>query len=439
MKLSRIFGGLFVTAVSLGACSLSLPSEAKTPGSTQSSPTAPTKHSVAVVEGKASATLVERSNDFGFKLFKENLKAKKTANVVISPISLTIALQMATNAATGQTQTEMLDALSLSGIELNAINAFNKQYMQEVARIKPPEILEIANGLFVHKNFDLSTSFAATLKDNFDATTQAVDFATDESVKVINQWVARNTHDKISRILSKPLPDLRLLIANAVYFKGKWFNQFKPVNTKPQAFHGLGGETKVPMMHQGGSYLYSENDDVQCISLPYASAADKAKREGVYDAGPNHTRMLIILPRQGHLPAVEQKLSAPWFQGVVTALHHAKGSIALPRFKLEYEDLENDALKALGMKRAFTEQSEITKASASGEPLMISMVLHKTFMEVNEEGTEAAAVTAVMMTPTCVVQEPPPFQMVVDRPFFLAIQDAGGRILFLGRIGEIKS
>jgi serine protease inhibitor len=443
MKLSRVFLGLAVGALSSGGNSLSLPSAAETlavsPKSSQTTHiNRSTKQAIGVADVKASTTLIERSNDFGFKLFKENLKAKQTANVVISPISLTIALQMAASAATGQTQTEMLNALSLSGIELDVINAFNKQYMLKVALIKPPETLEIANGLFVHKNFDLSPSFAAKLKDNFNATTQAVDFATGESVKLINGWVARNTHEKIEGILSEPMPDLRLLIANAVYFKGKWFNQFKLANTKPQVFHGIGSEAKVPMMNQGGSYLYSENDDIQCISLPYASAADKEKREGVYDAGPNHSRMVIILPRQGRMLAVEEKLSSAWFQGVVASLHQAKGWIALPRFKSEYKALENDALKALGMKCAFTEHSKITKASASGEPLMISIVLHKTFMEVNEEGTEAAAVTAVMMVPACVVVEPPPFKMVVDRPFFLAIQDDSGRILFLGRIGEIK-
>jgi serpin B len=216
---------------------------------------------------------------------------------------------------------------------------------------------------------------------------------------------------------------MMLYLINAIYFKGDWTRQFDKTKTSDQPFHLLDGSTKpVPLMTQGGTFTYLKNDSFQAVSLPY---------------GNGRLSMLVFLPASGSsLQAFEQSLNETNWQTWNSQFHNAEGALKLPRFSMDYELSLNQTLKALGMSTAFDSKAADFSAMGSGsERFYISEVKHKTFLEVNEEGTEAAAATSVGMGTTAIRPGDTKFNMVVDRPFFIAIRDnTTGSVLFMGAI-----
>jgi serine protease inhibitor len=373
---------------------------------------------------KTDTKIVESNNKFGFKLFSEVLKGDiSEKNIFISPSSVAIALAMTYNGASGSTQQAMAKTLELQGMNLSEINSFYAATLKELLDNQDAKVqLKIANSLWANQDVKFKPDFLQRTQDFYQAKVSNLNFQDSTATSIINNWVKDNTGGKINQIVEKLEPNQVLFLINAIYFKGNWSNEFDKKQTAQYPFHITPGRQKQHlMMSQTGDYKYYENQQFQAVSLPYG----KDGKVSFY----------IFLPKQNsNLKAFSQNLNVENWEKWMTQFNQQKGFIRLPRFKTEYDVTLNNALKALGMEEAFTNKANF---SGMGRNFAISQVKHKTFVEVNEEGTEAAAATSVGMVATSLRQEPEPFRMIVDRPFFCAIRDnQTGSILFMGSIIE---
>jgi serine protease inhibitor len=373
--------------------------------------------------------LVEANTQFGFKLFEEILKQDAGKNIFVSPLSAGLALTIAYNGASGTTQAAMAEALELQGISLEQVNSSNAQLKTLLENPEPEVELTIANSLWANEDFSFKSEFIQTSQDFYQAQVTNLDFSDPNSPGIINSWVNENTNGKIPQIVNNIKPEDVLFIINAIYFKGSWTREFDKNQTANYPFYLSSGEQKQhPMMSQSGSYRYYENEEFQAVSLPYGESG----RLSLY----------LFLPKQNSsLTAFYESLNAENWEQWMTQFYEQTGFVRLPRFKMEYDISLNEALKALGMEVAFRDTADFSGMSEIGNLFKISEVRQKTFVEVNEEGTEAVAVTGIGLFPV-VAYIPPqePFQMIVDRPFFAAIRDnQTGSILFMGSIEDPQS
>ncbi|WP_017651589.1 serpin family protein [Fortiea contorta] len=365
--------------------------------------------------------IVDASNKFGFKLFSEVRKNDSgETNSFISPSSVAIALAMTYNGASGSTQQAMAKTLELQGISLPEINSAYAAFKTVLENPDPQIQLTIANSLWADKDASFRPDFLQKAQEFYKAQVTTLNFQDAAAPNIINKWVSDNTQGKIDKIVGTLDPEQVLFLINAIYFKGQWTDKFDKKQTANYPFNTTSGQQKQQqMMSQNGEYLYHENDKFQAVSLPYG----KDGKISFY----------IFLPKQNsNLQAFEQSLNSENWEKWMTQFRKRDGFIRLPRFKTDYEVTLNDALKALGMEEAFSSKANF---SGMGKNLAISEVKHKTFVEVNEEGTEAAAATSVGIVATSLREKPQPFRMIVDRPFFCAIRDhQTGSILFMGSI-----
>ncbi|MCC5614528.1 serpin family protein [Nostoc sp. CHAB 5836] len=371
---------------------------------------------------KIDAKIVESSNKFGFKLFSEVLKNDRGENnIFISPSSVAIALAMTYNGASGSTQQAMAKTLELQGINLPEINSSYAATLKQLLDNSDRKVqLNIANSLWANRDVSFEPDFLQRIQYFYKAKVSNLNFQDAAAPSIINNWVKENTSGKINKIVEKIEPNQVLFLINAIYFKGKWSNEFDKNQTAPYPFYITSGRQKQhPMMSQNGDYRYYESNQFQAVSLPYG-------KDGKFS-------FYIFLPKQNsNLNAFYQNLSIKNWEKWMTQFNKQKGFIRLPRFKTEYDITLNDALKTLGMEEAFSNKANFSRM---GKNFAISEVKHKTFVEVNEEGTEAAAATSVGIVTTSLRQEPEPFRMIVDRPFFFAIRDnQTGNVLFMGSI-----
>ena len=374
---------------------------------------------------------VERSiaaadNQFGLNLYKAAAAESKKANILISPLSVALALQMTVNGAGGTTRQEMLDALKLGSTSLDDANNANADLLKKLTGKTAGQILDIANAIFVKSGLQLQPTMQTSMQSDYHAKMTNVDFASPSALSQINGFVNEATHGKIPSILSRTSNDMRLVLVNAVYFKGTWAVPFEKSATADQDFHASTGKLKVPMMHRSGEMNYFESADLQAVALPYAGY---------------RTRMAIILPATGKLDAWESSLDFNQLNHVLSSMRSRPGALSVPRFKIEWSADLISSLKALGVKEAFDPHgADFTNMAKTVERLYISLVIHKTYMDFNEEGTEAAAATAVGIVAACARPQPEqPFNMVVDRPYYIALQDVQtGAIIFFGRINNPK-
>ena len=371
---------------------------------------------------KTDTKIVESSNKFGFKLFSEVLKKDQDQkNVFISPSSVAIALAMTYNGASGTTQLAIAKTLELQGLNLSEINSSYAAALKQLLENSDPKVqLKIANSLWAKQNFSFQPDFIQRIQYFYQAKVSNLNFQDRAAPNIINNWVKENTNGKIAQIIEKIEPSQVLFLINAIYFKGKWSKEFDKSQTAQYPFYTTSGKPKQhPMMSQSGDYRYYESKQFQAVSLPYG-------KDGKFS-------FYIFLPKQNsNLKAFYQNLSVENWDKWITQFSKQKGFIRLPRFKSEYDVTLNDALKTLGMEEAFSSKANFSRM---GKNLSISEVKHKTFVEVNEEGTEAAAATSVGITLTSSISIERPFEMIVDRPFFCAIRDnQTGRVLFMGSI-----
>lgn len=369
-----------------------------------------------------SYDLRAESARFGFGLFRQVAAQDSGSNVVLSPVSAKLALAMAYNGAVGDTAQAMAKVLDLEGMGLDEVNGQLGNLMTSLEQADEDVLLEIANSLWAIGRYQLAPDFEERCRDSYDAEVASLDFGDPGSLQRINSWVKEKTHEKINRIADRLDPESVLMLINAVYFNGKWALPFDPELAEDGDFHLPGGTTvTVPLMHGRDEFSYYENEDVQAVSLPY---------------GKGRMSMYVALPREGSdhgafLQGLDENVWQAWMDG----FYDREGELALPRFRVEYEKVLNDALTAMGMGPAFTGGFTGMVAQGSDEELFISTVLQKTCVDVSEEGTEAAAVTSVEMQATAVMPSQEPFEMIVDRPFFFAIRDnQTGALLFMGSI-----
>ena len=367
--------------------------------------------------------VVAANTKFGFKLYKEILKQDSNKNVFVSPTSVAIALSMTYNGASGETQQAMAKALELQGIALPTVNQANNALKASLQNADPDVQLSIANSLWAKQGFTFKPDFIERNRQFYGAKVTELDFASSDASRTINNWVKENTRGKIEQIIDQIKPNDALFLINAIYFKGSWTDKFKKSQTADLPFYLSDGSQKQhPMMSQSGEYQYYDNETFQAISLLY---------------GKGRMSLYVFLPKKNtNIEAFQQQLTAENWQQWMNQFGMQNGSIQLPRFKLDYDIQLNTALEALGMESAFSDEANFSNMTSSS--VAINEVKHKTFVEVNEEGTEAAAATSVTV-PTMARVPTEPFQMVVDRPFFCAIRDnRTGTILFMGSIREPK-
>jgi serine protease inhibitor len=383
--------------------------------------TSPTSRELTLAEKQ----LVESDNKFGFKLFKEINKTEKDKNVFISPLSVSMALGMTYNGADGSTKEAMETTLELSGLTIQEVNESYQSLIDLLAGLDPKVIFEIANSIWYRLDYFLpEEEFINLCETYFDAEVRGLDFNNPDAADTINAWVNENTNGKIEEIVDKPIdPAIVMFLINAIYFKGTWTYEFDEDETKDDWFYLLDGSKKAcKMMEQGGEYNYFSNDDFQAIDLPY---------------GDGDFSMTIFLPHPGkNIDSLIAEFDEENWDNWINSFSKDSVNIYIPKFKLEYELELKDVLTALGMGIAFVPyQADFTKMY-SGGGVWIDKVKHKTFVEVNEEGTEAAAVTSVEMGFTSVGPSRG-FVMRVERPFVFVIRENHSQtILFMGKIVE---
>ena len=374
---------------------------------------------------KKTATLdtkvVAANTKFGFKLFSEIFKKDSKDNIFLSPSSVAIALAMTYNGASGSTQQGMAKALELQGMSLEEINSSNAALKALLENPDPKVQLTIANSLWANKNTSFKSEFIQRNRNFYKAKVTNLDFKDSRSSGVINTWVNENTRGKINKIVEAIEPSQVLFLINAIYFKGNWKSEFDKNQTAEYPFYIASDKQKQhPMMSQTGDYSYFENEQFQAVNLPYG----KDGKISFY----------VFLPKQNNSEAFYQNLNSDNWEKWMAQFSKQEGFVRLPRFKMNYDITLNDALSSLGMGEAFSARANF---SAMGKNLAMSQVKHKTFIEVNEEGTEATAATSVGIVATSAVEKPKPFRMIVDRPFFCAVRDnQTGSVLFMGSIVE---
>lgn len=362
-------------------------------------------------------------NGFGFKLFGQLLQTNKDKNILISPVSLTLALAMTYNGAKEETATAIQKTLGVAGKSPSDMNQLNQTLLKSLTNLDPKVKMALANSLWVKQGVELKEEFKKISEESYGAKVTAVDFANAKTASDINGWVKANTGDQIDNIVTPPIdPQTALFLLNAIYFKGTWTMAFDPTKTtRAGEFTSSNGKkSAVPLMSQKSHYSYYEGDDYQAVRLPYGDSEAMS--------------MVIFLPQNGQ--PVEQ---FPWSEKWVEwhdKFSVREGNILLPQFKVEYDVTLKEALTALGMGIAFEEGKAnfggIAKLSKE-ENLYISQVKHKTFVEVNEEGTEAAASTQVEFRTRGMA--PAPFVMEITHPFLFVIQEEKDhQVLFMGAI-----
>ena len=325
--------------------------------------------------------------------------------------------------AAGETEQAMTNTLQLQGLGSESINPGYAGLRYALQTSDPKVTLTIANSLWARQGVPFKQDFLERNAEHFGAEISTLDFTDPNTLTTINQWVNTNTNGKIQKILDEINQDLVLFLINAIYFKGTWQTEFDPARTRDDIFHlATGSEKQVPMMTRTGDYPYYENYDAmfQAISLPY---------------GDGRMSMYIFLPyRESDLNTFLDSLNSEDWENWIAEFHEQEIFLSMPKFKLEYEKMLNSPLQSLGMEIAFAPNgadfSRMADLEALGQNLYIGDVLHKAVVEVNEEGSEAAAVTSIGIRAT---SAPPAF--IANRPFFFAIRDNETKtVLFMGTV-----
>jgi serpin B len=367
--------------------------------------------------------LAAADNAFAFKLLKQLAQDQPAANIFISPYSAATVLQMVGAGAAGQTRTEMQQVLGTTGLSADAVGAANKKIAELLRHGNTNVILTMANGIWYRQGSPVKPEFIAYNQRFYGCTLGAFNVNDPHAKDALNAWASAQTQGRITQIADDNMfavDQPRLFLANAVYFKGKWSEPFKVADTKDRSFHLRGGGEKViPMMTQAKTFTYRRGTGYQAVRLPY-EGENLAMYVFLPDPDSSPEKLL------GHLSGdTWQRITKPGFS-------EKAGTLVLPRFNLEYSVELGGPLRALGMKKAFDPGGADFSGIAGG--VDISSARQKTYVEVKEEGTEAAAVTGIMLSDAAAPMPPAnPFQMIVDRPCFFLIGDhQTGTILFLG-------
>ncbi len=363
--------------------------------------------------------LAAGTNAFGFHLLHQ-LTAKQPGNVFFSPFSISQALLLTLNGAGGQTQKDLARTLGLTALSQDQINAANALLLPFIANPDPKVEVSVANALWANHGVVFNPAFQERTRRFYNAQATTLDFGSPAASAAINGWVSQNTQGKITQIVSQTdLAQSEAVLTNAVYFHGTWQSPFDKNETTEGPFFLASRRTKtVPLMSQTKTFPYLNTPKFQVVSLPY---------------GKGRISLVIFLPKPGtSLSAAVSGLNGSSVNQVIGAMKPAKLSIILPRFRADYTVNLNAPLSALGMGSAFSPGADFSPMGLRGA--QINAVIHKAVLEVDEEGTIAAASTSVMIQCKYFV---PKTVVRVDHPFFCAIRDqVTGDILFEGVIQD---
>ncbi|WP_346863005.1 serpin family protein [uncultured Draconibacterium sp.] len=369
-----------------------------------------------------SAQLVEAGNEFGLDLFRRIYAGEmKYDNIMVSPLSVSVALAMTYNGANNETKTAMEQTLKVYGLTPDDINKSYSNLIAALQSLDPKVVLEIANAIFYREGFSVEKDFVTINQEYYDAKVEALDFSSANAVKTINNWVADKTHDKIDKIIDQISGDQVMFLLNAIYFNGIWQNEFDKNDTQDRAFHMENSSTlNVATMQKTDAVPYVANSLFSAVKLPY---------------GAGNYNMYVFLPTEDKsveniVDELDETTWTSWMESFTDTLNI---DLKLPKLKYEYELKLNEVLSDMGMGIAFTGAADFTGINKGGN-LKIDYVKHKTFIDVNEKGTEAAAVTVVAIELTSVMPSQN-IQFDVNRPFFYAITEKDtGAILFMGTV-----
>lgn len=370
-----------------------------------------------------NSKVTEADNQFGLDLFGRLVAEEPGENIFISPVSIATALAMTANGADNNTKTQIYQTLGFGGMDRDEINESFKTLLEYLVTLDPKVATKIANSIWYNNRYSFAEAFLQTNQTFFDARISGLDFSDDGSADIINGWVSENTNDLIKNIIEKPIdPSIVMFLINAIYFKGTWTYQFETDSTETRNFTNQDGSiSEVDMMR--GTFLLNrfKNDDLSMVELPY---------------GNEKYSMLLLLPNLStDINQLVAGLNHESLNSWVDGLSEDTTILGLPRFKMEYEKKLNDILIDMGMPDAFIEGLADFSLIRPENDLFISKVKHKSFVEVNEEGTEAAAVTVVVIATS---SNGGPLSFYVDRPFLFLIRDReSGTILFIGKAGQM--
>lgn len=362
-------------------------------------------------------------NKFAFNFFKTVSSNEKKENLFISPLSASLALAMTTNGAANNSLKEMKATLGFEEYSLEEMNGYYKKLVDGLLAVDNTTQLGIANSVWAHQGFPVEKDFIDVNKNMYNAEVRNLDFFSAGAVDIINGWCSDKTNQRIPKVIEEISGDARLFLINALYFKGIWKSRFDKANTRKGEFTTISGaKNNVDLMYQLCETPYTEGEGIQILELPYGNEAFS---------------MVVLLPTEEYdVNHVMEQLTPENWDLWMKRLYTQTVDVKLPKFKLEYERKLNKDLMEMGMVEPFSPLSaDFSKMSP--QQLYIAFVQQNTFVEVNEEGTEAAAVTVVGMENTAAPSEPQVIPFHVNRPFVFVIKEKStGAILFMGKMGR---
>jgi serpin B len=364
--------------------------------------------------------VIDSANKFAFDLFVPIVAEKKgSENIMISPFSISSALSMVLNGAAGETFDAVRNTLRYDGKTLQEINETYLKLMKEMIPVDKRVTMEIANSVWVEKRLIVKQPYIDALKTWYLAEARDIDVTDPGAVDMVNNWIEEKTHDKIQDMLDDLSPDLAMLLINAIYFNGKWRYQFDAKDTRNKSFYLTPSETvQVPMMYQEEKFAVTHTGNATLAELPY---------------GQGNYSMVVMLPDENvSLASAAATLNAKdwalWMQRLSNGTTEVQ--LSLPKFEYEYKRELNDDLTALGMGIAFSDFADFS--NITDQRILISRVLHQTFIKTDEEGTEAAAATVVEFVFTSM---PMTTVVNINRPFLYFIRETTtGTIVFMGQV-----
>lgn len=366
--------------------------------------------------------LIESGNAFAFDIFSQVLKsAGENENVMISPLSISYALSMTVNGANGDTRDAMLEALRLKGISVDAINSSYKNLTKALLSVDKRVLMSIANSVWIENDFTAKKTFTDILTDYYDADAETFDINDASAPDKINTWIEDNTNGLIKKMIEKLNDNTVMLLINAIYFKGKWKSQFDESKTIQMPFYKSAvNQINVPMMKQKTDFSVYEGNGFILAEFPY---------------GQGNFVMDVILPdEQGGLSNTIASVSDDSFTSWLSQMNERETDVSFPRFKYGFKKTLKEVLTDMGMGIAFTDGADLSNITDQYD-LLINEVTHQTFIETNEEGTEAAAATVVDIGLTSM----PPAALVfkMDHPFIYIIRETTtNSIIFMGRVAD---
>jgi serine protease inhibitor len=369
-----------------------------------------------------SAEIIEADKAFGFELFQEVYNLSEEDNLMISPLSVSYALGMAYNGAAGTTLEAFRDVLHFEGLTNQEVNESYKDLMGQLVTLDDNVKFSIANSIWYRLGFEVLSEFITTNQEYFDAAVEEIDFADPQTLEMINQWIEDKTNGKIKDMLDYIPGDAVMYLINAIYFNAKWKYKFEKDKTYEDNFFLADGSGHLTdYMIVNGDFNYTSNEDFSAVELPYGDSAFS---------------MVVMLPSgdktvSGLVASLDAEHWDSWFENS----NMTSVQVELPKFKYEFKKLLNDPLCNLGLGVAFSGAADFSRITPGGG-IYISRVIHQTFIDVQEEGTEAAAATIIEFRENSAVGGGPVI-FKIDKPFlYLIKENSTGAIIFMGKVGK---